>query len=213
MQKLIPVLLLTCCLCGCNSAPDSVADPVTDSQLDSGTIAESNYISINNTNHLKLLCAWQNDYYIHQGYIAPHYLIYYVTDENQAYSAFWETDETTPNNAILSMDDFTNTEELGKISFDPDHLLSEVSTQELTIETESEQLDIDEPNIWFYGYNSSQDVTNQFLFYQSGNITEKRIQTDEGTELVNQLYSESTFEDARFKWSAFYMNLGESVSE
>ncbi|MDE7120933.1 MAG: hypothetical protein K2O42_02095 [Oscillospiraceae bacterium] len=217
--KLIPVLLLTFCLCGCHSAPDSVADPVTDAQPDSGTVTESDYtnininnhISINNTNHVKLLCAWQDTYYIQQGYIAPHYMIYYVTDENQAYSAFWETDELTPDNAILHMDDFTNTEALGEISFDPDHLLAEVRTQELTFKTESEQLDIDEPNIWFYGYQSNPDnpdETDQFLFYQTGdNIPDKRVQTDEGIELVNQLYSESTFEDARFQWSSFYSSL------
>lgn len=208
---MIPALLLTFCLCACNSDFSEQKNSVTNSDTENKSKNSTEFYSI--SSNIKLLCAWQREDYIHQGYIASHYLIYYVTDENQAYSAFWETNETTPDNAILHMDDFTNTEELGKISFDPDHLLSEVSTQELTIETESEQLDIDEPNIWFYGYNSSQDVTNQFLFYQSGNITEKRIQTGEGTELVNQLYSESTFEDARFKWSAFYMNLGESVSE
>ena len=220
MRKLIPVLLLTFCLCGCNSAPapDSVADPVTDAQPDSGTVTASddtntninidNHISISNPNHVKLLCAWQNDYYIQQGYIAPHYLIYYVTDENQAYSAFWETEETTPDNAIISMDDFTNIAELGEISFDPDHLLAEVRTQELAYKTDSEQLDTDEPEIWFYGYQNNPDETDQFLFYQTGDhIPAMSVQTDAGIELVNQLWSESTFADARFQWSSFYSSL------
>ncbi|MDE5883511.1 MAG: hypothetical protein K2H29_00285 [Oscillospiraceae bacterium] len=214
--KLIPVLLLTCCLCGCHSAPDSGADPVTDAQPYSGTITESNYtnininnhISINNKNHLKLLCAWQDYYYILEGYIASHYMIYYVTDENQAYWALWETEETTPDNAILHMDDFTNTEALGEINFDPDHLLAEVRTQEFTYGTQLEQLDTDEPDIWFYGYQNNPDETDQFLFYQTGDhISDMRVQTDEGIELVNQLYSESTFADARFQWSSFYSSL------
>ena len=206
-------LLLTGCLCGCQSAPapDSGTVTASDDTNTNTNINIDNHISISNPNHIKLLCAWQNSHYVNGGYIAPHYLIYYVTDENQAYSALWETEETTPDNAILHMDDFTNTEALGEISFDPDSLLAEVSTQEL-IKTESEQLDIDEPDIWFYGYQ--QNPADQFLFYQTGdNVSEMRVQTDEGIELINQFWSESTFADARYQWSSFYGNLSESASD
>lgn len=212
--KFILVLLLALCLCACdftkqqNSITDSnISDISNISNIENNTENKSeNSIEFQNINcNLKFLCAWQSEYYIQQGYIDSHYFIYYITEDNHAYSALWKTDDKSPENAILSIDNFTNIEELGEISFAIDDLLLEISTQELVIQEESEQLDIDEINIWFYGYVSNK----QFLFYQTGNITAKKIQTAEATELINQLYSESTFGDARFQWSNFYSHLGE----
>ena len=175
--KFIPVLLLAFCLCACDFSEqeNSIVDSITDSNTENKSENSVEFDNIDS--NLKFLCAWQEEYYIHQGYIAPHYLIYYITEDNNAYSALWETDNTTPTNAILSINDFINTEELGKINFDIDNLLLKVSTQELVIQEESEQLDIDIANTWFYGYiNNNNNNTKQFLFYQNGsNITAKKI--------------------------------------
>lgn len=159
----------------------------------------------NTDNEIKVLYATQEQIYISQGYIEPHYMIYYIDKNDNAYSAMWKTNDAEPSKAIYMSGDFVNTEHLGTVSFedDIDSIIDEISQKEL-VEYENEELDVDSYKGWLYGCQYVTSSGSPLLIYQYTSDFSKYLNDSQTTPLVNALYSEPTCQAARENWNKIY---------
>lgn len=159
----------------------------------------------NTDNEIKVLYATQEQIYISQGYIEPHYMIYYIDKNDNAYSAMWKTNDVEPSKAIDMIDDFVNIEQLGTVSFenDIDSIIDEISQKEL-VEYENEELDVDSYKVWIYGCQYVTSSGSPLLIYQYTSDFSKYLNDSQTTPLVNSLYNNPTFQAALKNWSKIY---------
>lgn len=187
-----------------NSGRENSETTLWDSSVTTSS-ASNTYKSVQKDNIL-FLCAWQNPDYIDYG-LPSHYMIYYIEQDGSSYSAFWETEDMSPDEAADHFEDFTDIRSLGTsgatVTGSSYSKFSEFRNQNLT-HIETEQLDINIPSIWWYGYfKTDEGETMQKRFYQDGD-TDYIIDSDDARYVVNELYAEPTFETARNIWTTEY---------
>lgn len=172
------------------------------------TLLDSSVKSVQ-TDNLLFLCAWQNPDYKNYG-LPSHYLIYYIEQDGSSYSAFWETEDITPDEAANHFAEFTDNRYLGmagtSVTSDLYSKFLDFSDQELTYR-ETEQLDVTVPEVWWFGYfNTDENETIQKNFTKEGDV-DFIIDNDDARYVVRELYLEPTFETARNIWATEYNNI------
>lgn len=192
-----------------NSSRGNSETPLLDSSSEDSPVTASSASDTDKnveTDDLLFLCAWQNQDYIDYG-LPSHYMIYYIERDGSSYSAFWETEDKSPDEAANHFAEFTDNRSLGMadtiVTSDLYSKFLDFSDQELTRE-ETEQLDVSSPAIWWFGYfNTDEGETVQKFFYYAGDCR-KIIDNDDTRYVVNELYIEPTFETARNIWTTVY---------
>lgn len=165
---------------------------------------EDNYI-LKEDNNIKLLFASQEKYYISQGYIEPHFMVYWIDNDDYAYSAIWKTNDNEPTKAFKETDSFENTKKIGLVSFDEDfaNIVNDISDKEL-IKHEYEEQDVEFYGKWLYGCQYVTFSGSPLLIYHVTPDFSEYLNDSQTTALVNKLYEEPTFQQAREIWNEIY---------
>ena len=171
------------------------------------SLHDGDYI-VKGDNTIKLLFASQEEYYISQGYIEPHFMIYWIDNDNYAYSAMWKTNDYEPTKAFEMVDSFENIEQLGNTSFadDIDTIIDDISRKEL-LRHEYEEQDVESYGKWLYGCQYMMSGSPLLIYHVTPDFSEY-LNDSQTTSLVNNLYAEPTFQQACESWNEIYEECG-----